>query len=370
MGIAVVGELAAGDGDHDLGGAFLHGQGAELLGNLVVVVGEALLEGVVNVVAEGIADVGDGGNAAEVIDLAGEQAVGAGVLVPALGLAVVGELVGLGGQGHAALGNLQSLGGVDIALVDAGDRRADFDGGGVSHVGGSDIGGVRGPVAVGLLVLDLHGVAAVIRCGSGTGRMGIAVVGLGHRSAGKRYMLFSRWQCHDDRKGFGLFPKLPVTMCDFDRSCLNARYVRIAPRLGFNGHLTCAAARPGMTCAGPFPIDSDSFANFHGELIVGNGRGCHVNRVNLFLTTEPGCNLRPSALIAFDLIGRGGRLGIQRPILGVRCLFFGSALVRRAAIRSSALVAADSLTISALRLLLLLTLCAILCRVAVFRIRA
>ena len=96
---------------------------------------------------------------------------------------------GLAGEARGALGDGQGLGGLDVAVVVAGHRRADADRGRVGHRGGGDLGGVLGPGAVGLLVLDLHAVAVAVGGRGGAGGDRLAVVDLGGRGAGERHVV-------------------------------------------------------------------------------------------------------------------------------------------------------------------------------------
>ena len=133
MCLAVVGEGAARGGNHDLIFGVLDVQSAEIISDLIVVSTEAGLEGVANSILFLLACLLNGYHATKIINLAFEQLVRAGELVPALSLTVVGEGIGLGGQRDGTLGNLIALGHGSLVVADAGD--GDLDGADVGEVG-------------------------------------------------------------------------------------------------------------------------------------------------------------------------------------------------------------------------------------------
>ncbi len=212
MGLAVVDRAHRGGGKRHVAGdrGLGNGQGSGLLSHLVVG-GDVLAVGLDGDIAResafvfaGVSALGGVGQA--IVGLAAEQAA---IPVLALGgdagdlLRGSGVALGVGrtGEVHGALGNSKILGGLDVAVIVIGDRRTDFDRGGVGDVGGGDLGGVRGPCAVGLLVLDHHIVAVRVSRSRGTGSMRGAVVNRVHRFAGKRHAASDRRLFHQDPIG-------------------------------------------------------------------------------------------------------------------------------------------------------------------------
>ena len=156
------GELAVGGRDVVVVGA----------GPVAQHVGEGVVRGVAHVGGRAVKGVGPH-------TLAGGEGPGghAGVL-PLLGLAVISELVGLGGQRHGAPGDLaragDRLGQLVVAGVVAGELQAGHDDGLAVARGGQVEGGGR----LALVRLDLVAGKNVAKRDALDGRVGLAVVGL------------------------------------------------------------------------------------------------------------------------------------------------------------------------------------------------